>query len=93
MGKKPKKPTVYQYDCAKQVRDEAREYLDLIFPGVRANLLYVESEGDVGVAATIVGDTAPHKTEEVIGCLGELGVQQISIVSNPQPLGPNTSAL
>lgn len=68
----------YEFDGAQQVCDDALECMTDLFPKARVELSIARFDGEVGVAAKIIGDTAPHIPADIIECLGELGVQHVS---------------
>jgi hypothetical protein len=86
MGKK-----VDPYECqvAQSLRDEAVEYVGELFPKARVSIQLSTGESGVGVVARIIGDPAPHASEEIKDCLGQLGVHDVSLIqpeSQARPL-------
>ena len=75
-----KRITTHEFDGACQVRDDAREIVGDLFPKARVEVQMTKIDGTAGVEARIVGDTTPHATEDIIDCLGELGVGHISVI-------------
>ena len=66
-----------EFECAREVRDDIRKDVEDLFPKLKIDLTLADLATEVVVAARIIGDTAPHEPEEVIECLGELGVKRV----------------
>lgn len=75
-----RKITSIEFDAVKQLREDTGKFVTDIFPKANVDLNIVRFGGRVGLSARIIGDTAPHPLDVIVECLGDLGVQQISIV-------------
>lgn len=73
-----RRPTEYEFTTAKLARDEAREFIETLYPGARVVFGMGTFDGEVSATATIVGDTDPYPRDEITDCLGQLGVRNIT---------------
>lgn len=70
----------FQLEGAQILRDEAREYIGELFPKARVSINFATIDNQLGVAARIIGDTAPHPVAEIVDCLEQLGVCSVEFV-------------
>jgi hypothetical protein len=79
-----RKAKSYEVTAMHAVRDEAREYVDELFPGAKVAIHIGTIDDALGVTARIE-KTAPYTPQEIIACLSELGVEQV-VVAGPKEL-------
>lgn len=74
-----RKANQYEVLAVHSLRDEARQFVDDVFPGAKVDVHISNVDGQLGVAAKI-GETRPHSRDEVMACLTEIGVSQVLVV-------------
>jgi len=68
-----------EYSVYRGVREEVREYTNLLFPKAVIDLQIRHLETGLGIAARVtMGRPAPHDPSEIADCLGQLGVSYVS---------------